>query len=96
MYKVFHYQHWSSRSSVVVATSQVLGGGYEKTDAEAAAQCFVPVAEFDTEDKAIEFAKQLAIKSAEGRDAREYQCKTETLNNEPVLFAMQYEPKGWY
>ena len=85
MFNVYHYNHWSSGSAVVVATSQVLAGGFKPEDEESAALAFVPVASFDTETEAVAEARRLA-----GQKAEEYRCTMPTVDGSPVLFALKF------
>lgn len=89
MFHVYHYYHWSNGHAIVVATSQVLGGGYTAETADEAARCFVPVGSRASREEAIAEARSIA--AAIGGTFEEYQARTPTLDGAPILFAMKGE-----
>lgn len=89
MFNVYHYYHWSNGHHIVVATSQVLGGGYTVKDEVEAAKCFVPMSNHDSLDNAIAESRKLAKQIKPHREFMEYQSTTPTLDGTAILFALR-------
>lgn len=87
MFNVYHYHHWSSGHAVVVATSQVLAGGYTQADEESASKAFVPVSSKKTIEDAIAEARRYA--AAIIPRFTEYQSGLDTVDGSRVLFGLK-------
>ena len=87
MFNIYHYHHWSDCSAIVVATSQVLPGGYTAETAAEAANVFVLIGYKKTLAEAIDYARRCAAEI--GGDFKEYQSKLPTVDGSAVLFELK-------